>query len=315
MSAISKISNQKGAAAAPKRFKKYCAFCKAKGLPESVFTSHFVKDKPGPDGKVCCPELLKEVCRDCGGTGHTPKFCPAKVDACECGYCHEKGHRLNTFVDGKRQVTCPKLLARDARRAAATKRDAGIAKDGFKQVGRKRSKQQLRARSAAGNAPTKVTNMFEALVGHETPEKPKEDFPALPSTGKQSHKVVPQGVWGGIAGLSIAQLEQILTEKRAAVEKPFAAEAAAAQACIDEEMAKQSQTLDETAVGEALFDNEVLTSCLVEEMHAEDEQAAADAAPPALLDPARDFGEDAGDMSAGSDDEGTSSTVAWGDRC
>ena len=304
MSAISKISNQKGGAAAPKRFKKYCAFCKAKGLPESVFTSHFVKDQPGPNGKVCCPELLKEVCRDCGCTGHTPKFCPAKPDTCMCGYCHEKGHRLNTFVDGKRQVTCPKLLSRDARRAAATKRDSGVAKDGFQQVGRRRRQQ---VRGAAGNAPAKTSNMFEALTGYETPQKPKEDFPALPSTRKQSHKVAPQGVWGGVAGLSIAQLEQILTEKRAAVEKP----SIAAEACIDEQMAKQSQTLEETVVGEALLDNEVLTSCLVEEMHAEDEQAAAAQQAP-LLDPARDFAEDAGDMSAGSDDEGG---TGWGDRC
>jgi hypothetical protein len=299
MSAISKISNQKGAA--PKRFKKFCAFCKAKGLPESVFTSHFVKDQPGPDGKVCCPELLKEVCRDCGCAGHTPKFCPAKPDTCECGYCHEKGHRLNLWVDGKRQVTCPKLLSRDVRRAAATKRAAGVAKGGFQQVGRNRQQQfgrnrQQQVRGAAGNAPAKTSNMFEALTGYETPQKPKEDFPALPSTRKQSHKVAPQGVWGGVAGLSIAQLEQILTEKRAAVEKPS----------IDEEMAKQ--TLEETVVGEALLDNEVLTSCLVEEMHAEDElDAAAKQAP--LLDPARDFAEDA---DGASDDEGS---TGWGDRC
>lgn len=80
---------------ASKRYAMFCAFCHAKGLPEAEFTSHFVKDAPGPKGKVCCPELLKN----------------------ECGYCHEKGHTPNH---------CPKLKARDLRRrkekTAATKR-------------------------------------------------------------------------------------------------------------------------------------------------------------------------------------------------
>jgi len=74
-----------------KHYKKFCSYCKAKGLSESIFTSHFVKDKPGKDGKVCCPELLKNECGYCHGTGHTPSF-------------------------------CPKLKARDARRKAAAAR-------------------------------------------------------------------------------------------------------------------------------------------------------------------------------------------------
>ena len=78
-----------------KKFTKFCSYCKAKGLPEADFSSHFVKDAPGPKGKVCCPELLKN----------------------ECGYCHEIGHTPKF---------CPKLKARDARRKAAKKRQAVI---------------------------------------------------------------------------------------------------------------------------------------------------------------------------------------------
>ena len=59
-----------------KHYKKFCSYCKAKGLPESAFTSHFVKDKPGKGGKVCCPELLKNECGYCHDIGHTPRFCP-----------------------------------------------------------------------------------------------------------------------------------------------------------------------------------------------------------------------------------------------
>uniref|UniRef100_A0A6C0BYU1 Nanos-type domain-containing protein n=1 Tax=viral metagenome TaxID=1070528 RepID=A0A6C0BYU1_9ZZZZ len=55
---------------------KFCPVCKSAGKPESVYTSHFVKDKPGPDGVVVCPHLLQQKCGYCKCTGHTPKFCP-----------------------------------------------------------------------------------------------------------------------------------------------------------------------------------------------------------------------------------------------
>ncbi len=70
MAIISKCASTK----APQQ--KFCAYCKAKGLPESVFTTHFVKDAPGPKGKVICPELLKNECGYCHDLGHTPKHCP-----------------------------------------------------------------------------------------------------------------------------------------------------------------------------------------------------------------------------------------------
>ena len=190
---------------AQKHYKKFCSYCKAKGLPESAFTSHFVKDKPGKGGKVCCPELLKN----------------------ECGYCHEIGHTPRF---------CPKLKARDARRKAAAKRA-------------KAPRAKPVARNANGAAPTKVTNLFEALAGYSTPEKPKEAFPALTRAPKKAP--APQGVWGGANTLSVAQLEQLLAQKRAAAAQLSDVE----QAFIDAQLEKQSQTLEETAAGEAFFDN------------------------------------------------------------
>jgi len=59
--------------------KPFCAVCHKSGKPESVYTSHFVKDSPGPNGKVVCPTLLAQECRYCHKKGHTPKFCP-KLD-------------------------------------------------------------------------------------------------------------------------------------------------------------------------------------------------------------------------------------------
>jgi len=53
----------------------YCKVCRDAGKPESEYTSHFVKDQPGPDGKVVCPTLLNQACRICHKTGHTSSYC------------------------------------------------------------------------------------------------------------------------------------------------------------------------------------------------------------------------------------------------
>lgn len=54
----------------------YCKVCQDAGRPHSEYTSHFVKDKKGPEGKVVCPLLLNQECRYCHEKGHTPKECP-----------------------------------------------------------------------------------------------------------------------------------------------------------------------------------------------------------------------------------------------
>jgi len=119
---------------ASKRYAKFCAYCKAKGLSEAEFTSHFVKDAPGPKGKVCCPELLKN----------------------ECGYCHEIGHTPKH---------CPKLKDRDARRrkakAAATRR--AKAQTAFKAANA----------PAPGGVRLLSGNSFAALAASQAPPPPR----------------------------------------------------------------------------------------------------------------------------------------------
>ena len=55
--------------------KPYCKVCYDAGRPEQEYTSHFVKDQPGPQGKVICPTLLNQACRICNKTGHTSSYC------------------------------------------------------------------------------------------------------------------------------------------------------------------------------------------------------------------------------------------------
>jgi hypothetical protein len=59
--------------------RKLCPVCKDAGKPEKEYTSHFVRDKPGPDGKTICPLLLSLNCRKCGKKGHTFKYCKVNV--------------------------------------------------------------------------------------------------------------------------------------------------------------------------------------------------------------------------------------------
>lgn len=54
----------------------FCKVCYDAGLPTENFTSHFVKDQPGPNGKVVCPTLLAQKCLICGVPGHTSSYCP-----------------------------------------------------------------------------------------------------------------------------------------------------------------------------------------------------------------------------------------------
>ena len=55
--------------------KPFCKVCHDAGKPESVYTGHFVRSAPGPNGKVTCPTLLSLQCRYCYQSGHTVKFC------------------------------------------------------------------------------------------------------------------------------------------------------------------------------------------------------------------------------------------------
>ena len=57
----------------------FCKVCYDAGMSVTDYTSHYVKDQPGPDGKVVCPTLLAQNCLNCGVPGHTTNYCPEKL--------------------------------------------------------------------------------------------------------------------------------------------------------------------------------------------------------------------------------------------
>ena len=61
----------------PKKKKTpFCKVCFDSGKTEAEYSSHFLKDKPGPNGTVVCPTLLAHECRQCHGKGHYKSHCP-----------------------------------------------------------------------------------------------------------------------------------------------------------------------------------------------------------------------------------------------
>jgi hypothetical protein len=54
----------------------FCKVCKDAGKKETEYTSHWVRDAPGPNGKVVCPTLLSTKCKYCKAQGHIVKYCP-----------------------------------------------------------------------------------------------------------------------------------------------------------------------------------------------------------------------------------------------
>ena len=107
----------------------FCTVCKKAGKSSKEYTSHFVKDKPGPDGKVVCPLLLKQKCGYCKENGHTPKFCKKLKERDErkkykssrspfCAVCQDAGlpeseytsHFVKDQPGPHGKVVCPFLL-------------------------------------------------------------------------------------------------------------------------------------------------------------------------------------------------------------
>jgi len=66
--------NYGGVSAAEKA--PFCKVCFDAKCSVGEYTSHFVKDQPGPNGKVVCPTLLAQKCLICGIPGHTSSYCP-----------------------------------------------------------------------------------------------------------------------------------------------------------------------------------------------------------------------------------------------
>ena len=80
----------------------FCKVCYDARLPVADYTNHFVKDQPGPGGKVVCPTLLAQKCLACGVTGHTSSYCHHKrvVERQDVEVAREAREKMKRKNDG-----------------------------------------------------------------------------------------------------------------------------------------------------------------------------------------------------------------------
>ena len=193
----------------------FCSFCKHAGKSYAEYTSHYPKDRPGPEGKVICPTIL----------------------ASECSYCHEKGHT-------KRH--CPKLKQRNQRsngvvRVRVLKREApqprnslfgyiNEATKGGEGWTKVRSKAELKvAKKKAPKRRHNLANAFNTLADSDDECEGAGDVKQslVPAVTKV---VKPTGVWGKPLATNVVKdeemanpfassMEEIADKERLAAEK------------------------------------------------------------------------------------------------
>jgi hypothetical protein len=127
--------------------------CFNAGKTEAEYTSHYLRDQPGPCGVVVCPYLLSLECRYCKGKGHTPSRCPVLEEKRSAEKSSSKN--LNEWVTA-----------------------TGKKKEKFEE--RKATTYVPPVHNFAPPAKKEVdNNPFASLEKVETPVTPKDNFPAL----------------------------------------------------------------------------------------------------------------------------------------
>ena len=54
---------------------KHCSVCFKAGMPEEVYTSHFVRESRDVSSRTTCPIVKNNICGNCGKKGHFKSSC------------------------------------------------------------------------------------------------------------------------------------------------------------------------------------------------------------------------------------------------
>lgn len=208
-----------------------CSYCKSAGKPESEYSTHWVKENVG--GKVVCPALLANECGYCHGIGHTPKFCP-KLKARDARRCCRVNYRQ-------------KLQPRAQRIAAFTGRVQSQMKQADA-VSAAQKRQRMRCSD----------NQYAALMGSGKVIARKQKVSAMVVGPKSMAPRALQGVWGKVAKTAEAVRNLDATEVSELKALLGQMGIFGNPECVPnaEEQKFLEQTAEQTAEGEAFFDND-----------------------------------------------------------
>ena len=189
----------------------FCSFCKHAGKSHAEYTSHYPKDRPGPEGKVICPTILASECSYCHEKGHTKRHCP-------------KLRRRNQSRNGVVRVRVLKREAPQPRNSLfGYINEATKGGEGWTTV---RSKAELKvAQKKAPKRRHNLTNAFDTLADSDDEDEVKQSLaPAVVKVVK------PTGVWGKPLATNVVKdeemsnpfassMEEIADKERLAAEK------------------------------------------------------------------------------------------------
>lgn len=139
-----------------------CKVCRDAGKSEQEYSSHRVRDK---NGRVTCPTLLSQKCRNCGKNGHTIKYCKVPrisllPQSTEKKEPKKKNHPENRYA----------ALADHQPEPDATPKKTSYLDILEKEVGKIVNLKDLK-KSTLNLVPTKVKHSWASEVSSETTEE------------------------------------------------------------------------------------------------------------------------------------------------
>ena len=204
--------------------KTFCKVCYDAGKPESEYTSHYVKSKPGNDGVVVCPYLLSLVCTYCKKqSGHTASRCP--------------------LLQAKKDQD--KKTARSSRSSSSTI----TVEDGWTSINRNSSINRTNERSSRSKTTEQIQQARQAFLQPAQKTLQSEaDFPTLGVFGSGSKALMSTVVAAAAAtknSWAMVAAKETSTAKPTAAKQPAAAAKPTMQSVICDISSDEDSDLEE----------------------------------------------------------------------
>ena len=156
-------NSKKNSSSSSNNNKPFCKVCYDAGKPEREYTSHYVKNKPGNEGKVVCPYLLSLVCAYCKKQeGHTAKHCPVLFAKSSPSSRSEEVTATSTTVSSDDGWTC--VGERKGHKKQAPAKQAPAAKQGPAAKQAPAANQQKQSPAKQQEFPILRSNLAESPV-------------------------------------------------------------------------------------------------------------------------------------------------------
>jgi hypothetical protein len=152
--------------------KPYCKVCHDAGKDEKIYTSHYVRSDPSPNGKIICPTLLAILCTYCFKQGHTSSYCPEVAkkkkelskETAKKDYLSKEKEKSETYSSSNQKNMFDCLLEEDAK--SKSKPNKKVVVEQFPALTSSLSMKKKAPETSTANVTT-VSYAVIAKSGHE----------------------------------------------------------------------------------------------------------------------------------------------------